>query len=118
MCINYQYSESIPQFITYIRYLGAKKYTINFDVERDPLDEQVFKYIAIQFPLELCGRDSIISAIVQFRYPSDKMQAIINNYLLDSSDEEAVAEFKEMQAWRKHAKEIADRFLAEIQQQD
>ena len=42
------------------------------------------------------------------------MQAIINNHLLDPTDEEHEAEFNEMQAWRKHAKEVADHVLNPI----
>ena len=39
------------------------------------------------------------------------MQSIINNYLLDPTDETIVKEFNEMQAWRKEAKEIAKEAL-------
>lgn len=62
------------------------------------------------------GYDDIISAIVEDKYPTDKMDAIRLNYELakDSSisisDEkraEYLAEFKTMQEWRIHAKEIA-----------
>lgn len=52
-------------------------------------------------------RDRIIAAIITAAYPSDEMQAIINNHLLDPTDEEHEAEFNEMQQWRTHAKEIA-----------
>ena len=59
-------------------------------------------------------RSRLIDAIVTAAYPSDVMQAIINNHLLDPTDEEHEVEFNEMQAWRKHAKEVADTVLNPI----
>lgn len=56
-------------------------------------------------------RDRIIAAIITAAYPSDEMQAIINNHLLDPTDEEHEAEFNEMQQWRTHAKEIASKVM-------
>lgn len=49
--------------------------------------------------------DHLVSAIINKKYSTDKMQAIINNYLLDSVAFKE--EFDEMQAFRKKAKEIA-----------
>lgn len=63
--------------------------------------------------------DAIASAIIEDKYPSDKMDAIRLNFELaqnsavasisldDSKREEYIAEYKEMQEWRIHAKEIA-----------
>lgn len=63
--------------------------------------------------------DAIASAIIEDKYPSDKMDAICLNFelaqnsavasiSLDASKrEEYIAEYKEMQEWRIHAKEIA-----------
>lgn len=63
--------------------------------------------------------DAIASAIIEDKYPSDKMDAIRLNFELaqngavasisldDSKCEEYIAEYKEMQEWRIHAKEIA-----------
>lgn len=53
----------------------------------------------------------LVDTIVSYKYPSDKMQAIINNYLLDSDDEEIKKEFQDMQAYRKWAKEKAKEAL-------
>lgn len=49
----------------------------------------------------------IVDALITFRYPSDKMSAIQNNYLADPEDAEHAQEFTSMQAWRKTAKAIA-----------
>ena len=51
--------------------------------------------------------DSVVQAIVEDAYPSDRMQAVVNNYLHDSSDEENLAEYNAMQEWRQYAKDIA-----------
>lgn len=51
--------------------------------------------------------DGIVNAIVCDHYPADKMQAIINNHLLEGNNEEHEAEFSEMQAWRAKAKSVA-----------
>lgn len=51
--------------------------------------------------------DGIVNAIVCDHYPADKMQAIINNHLLESESKEHQAEFAEMQAWRVKAKRVA-----------
>lgn len=48
-----------------------------------------------------------VSAIVDDGYPSDKMQAVVNNYLLDPADETAKAEMEAMQNWRALAKRVA-----------
>lgn len=47
--------------------------------------------------------DKLISA----KYPSDKMQAIINNYLADPNNPSYINEFNAMQEWRKIAKEAS-----------
>lgn len=63
--------------------------------------------------------DAIASAIIEDKYPSDKMDAIRLNFELaqnsdvasisldDSKRKEYIAEYKAMQEWRIHAKEIA-----------
>ena len=42
----------------------------------------------------------VVDALVQYKYPIDKMQAVINNYLLDATDAYAIEEFNKMQAWK------------------
>ncbi len=48
-----------------------------------------------------------VSAIVDDGYPADKMQAVVNNYLLDPTDETAKAEMEATQNWRALAKRVA-----------
>ena len=56
----------------------------------------------------------ITDAIVCDHYPADKMQAIINNHLLESESKEHQAEFAEMQAWRVKAKRVAKEVVSMI----
>ena len=104
---------------------------INFDVEQvempvtdtaaspDEADEDqeqqngtrvVFEAYVVRVAQPL-SRDGIVNAIVSAAYPQDRMQAIINNHALDEEDDESysehLVEWKEMQQWRKHAKEVA-----------
>lgn len=71
--------------------------------------------VRIEQPLE---RGKIVDAIVSSAYPTDKMQAIINNHFanlakiadgkkLDADDKEHEAEYEAMQSWRTKAKAVA-----------
>ena len=63
--------------------------------------------------------DAIVSAIIEDKYPADKMDAIRLNFELaqngavatievsDEKCDEYLAEYKAMQEWRIHAKEVA-----------
>lgn len=102
---------------------------INFDVEQIELENSMgssegkkttrMAYAAhvvrIEQPLE---RGKIVDAIVSSAYPTDKMQAIINNHFanlakiadgkkLDADDKEHEAEYEAMQSWRTKAKAVA-----------
>lgn len=102
---------------------------INFDVEQIELENSMdssegknttrMAYAAhvvrIEHPVE---RGKIVDAIVSSAYPTDKMQAIINNHFanlakiadgkkLDADDEEHESEYESMQKWRTKAKAVA-----------
>lgn len=77
--------------------------------------------VRIEQPVE---RGKVIDAIVTAVYPTDKMQAIINNHFanlakiadgkkLDADDEEHEAEYDAMQEWRTKAKAVAKNVLEE-----
>lgn len=108
---------------------------INFDVEQVELENGMdssegkkttrMAYAAhvvrIEQPME---RGKVIDAIVTAAYPTDKMQAIINNHFsnlakiadgkkLDADDEEHEAEYIAMQEWRTKAKAVAKDVLEE-----
>ena len=75
--------------------------------------------VRVAHPLE---RDKVIDAIVSAGYPSDKMQAIINNHLvnlatladggkLDNDELSHEEECNAMQEWRKKAKTVASEVM-------
>ena len=108
---------------------------INFDVEQIELanmdSNEVKKasrkayaahVVRIEQPVE---RDKVIDAIVSEAYPTDKMQAIINNHFanlgvvadggtLDADELEHEEEYNDMQEWRKKAKSVASDVMAEL----
>lgn len=86
--------------------------TDNEDAKRTAFSAYV---VRVEQPLE---REKVIDAIVSAAYPSDKMQAIINNHLVNLAtiadggklDEDELSheeEYKAMQEWRKKAKSVA-----------
>lgn len=78
--------------------------------------------VRIEQPVE---RDKVIDAIVSEAYPTDKMQAIINNHFanlgviadggtLDADELAHEEEYNAMQEWRKKAKSVASDVMAEL----
>lgn len=53
----------------------------------------------------------LISAFIREKYSVSQVEAIVNNYLLDMSNEEYLKEFNDMQEWRKEAKSIAKKII-------
>lgn len=71
------------------------------------------------------SRDKVIDAIISEAYPTDKMQAIINNHfanlgvlvdggMLDADELAHEEEYVAMQEWRKKAKSVASDVMAEL----
>ena len=85
-------------------------YVVRFNIIFDTTDG-VWVYDEVDLPYGNPTYDSIVDAMISYKYPIDKMQAIINNYLLDSHDSNAVKEFEEMQQWRKYSKEYAKEIM-------
>lgn len=114
--MKYNYSDIKPLPIIYTRCLGQKVYTINFNIEEVDNDTERYRFSSVTLPVGQYDRATVISAIIRQRYSDDEMQAIINNYLLDPNDAEAVAEFNQMQQYRKFAKKLADEFIEAIKE--
>lgn len=113
--------DNAPKTVEY----EGKNIRINFDVDvtelsstdNDDAKRTAFSayVVRVEQPLE---RGKVIDAIVSAAYPSDKMQAIINNHFanlakiadgkkLDADDEDHEAEYNAMQEWRTKAKSVA-----------
>ena len=97
---------------------------INFDAEQvdkevpaedggQPVIRKVWEAYVVRVE-EPLTRSRIVDATVNAGYPRDKMDAVINNYLLNQKDAEAKQEFNDMQAWRQRAKQLADEVLAAV----
>lgn len=56
------------------------------------------------------SRARIIDAIISSRYDNSEEKAIMNNHLMDPTEDHE-AEFEEYKKWRAHAKAIADHVL-------
>lgn len=87
---------------------GVEEKEVTFPAmgEGDPVVRTIFEAYVTRVSQPVTY-DSVVQAIVEDAYPSDKMQAIVNNYQHDSSNEEYLAEYNEMQEWRIYAKDIA-----------
>lgn len=97
---------------------------INFDVEHDVEQRQqadgdgavgvdIIKAYVVRVHQPLT-RDRIVDAIITAAYPNDKMQAVVNNFLLSPEDDEARQEMADMQAWRQKAKDVADEVMGNL----
>ena len=115
-----QYFDYEPALVTD----EGKNLMICFDVEHgteertqpdseEPVEVEVIKAYVVRVEKPI-NRSVLIDAIVTAEYPADRMQAIINNYLLDMENEERKAEFDAMQSWRAEAKTIATAVMEEI----
>lgn len=91
------------------KYLAQPLYTISYTV-----GEGEDSYRTAICPPGIPDRGQIINAVIRQDYPEDRMEAVINNYLLDPTDEDAKVAFDEMQEFRKSAKEFADSIINEI----
>ena len=60
----------------------------------------------------------LISAFIRERYSVSQVEAIVNNYLLDNTNEEYLKEFNDMQAYRREVKSIAKEIIAFIKDND
>ena len=62
--------------------------------------------------------NNIIDTIIREKYSASQVEAIVNNYLSDTTNEEYLKEFNDMQEWRKQAKSIAKKVNDFIQEND
>lgn len=97
-----------PNFVEQEVVAGRITYYINLDIV---LNGEMYQYEQIVIEYNKFNYSGIVDALITYKYPIDKMQAVINNYLLDPEDAYSVDEFNKMQAWRKEAKEIAKEAL-------
>lgn len=104
------YTATEPKPVETRNHLGMRRRTVNYNIahlgENDPSGHK-FRHKAVTLEPGVWRYDAIVSALVNAEYPTDKMQAIVNNYLADPTDDNALEEMRGVQNWRKSAKIIA-----------
>lgn len=110
--MNKNYSDELPA--PFVQDSATPSRTINFCVEElDGSEEGRYSYYSVSVPLARWNYDGIVNALITAQYPNDKMQAVMNNYLLATREDgtEAIEEFFEMQEWRSICKSTAKSVL-------
>ena len=119
MKINYSHSTSQPALVQSIGTATSPKYQVNFDTEalNEETDGQtVTTYRSLYVQVSSLAYDQLVAAIIQSRYSSNDIEAImLNNMAAIGNTEtlttekraEYVEEYTKLQAWRAHAKEVA-----------
>ena len=101
-------SEIKPDLVEVYIIQATRRYFINIDLQEF---NRIYQWSQVEIPAGKFDYSGIVDALIQYKYPIDKMQAVINNYLLEPNESYAIDEFNAMQAWRKEAKEIAKQAL-------
>lgn len=99
---------NIPNIVDKYTKRGVNYKAVNFNINEV---EYGYEWDSIELLAILWDYSGVVDALIQYKYPIDKMQAVINNYLLEPENPEYITAFNEMQAWRKEAKEIAKEAL-------
>ena len=110
--MNKNYSDELP--VPFVQDPATPSRTINFCVEEQVgREEGRYSYYSVSVPMTRWNYDGIVNALITAQYPNDRMQAVINNYLLATREDgtEVVEEFLEMQEWRSMCKSTAKSVL-------
>ena len=106
--IDNEYSQE-PKLTSYVSF-GKRYITFPIIVEENTFNN-VFTYKPISILKTNYNYGGLVDTFIKMIYSDREMTAIINNYLLDSSNENTIKEFNEMQEVRKEAKELAKEIL-------
>ena len=102
-----------PKMETAYNSFRQKMYILNIDVNEK--EDGTFEYESLTLPAGRFDKATIVSAIIDYRYPRQEMDAVVNNYLhtLSSGEENPkyIEEMKQMQAYRDWAKQYAEELL-------
>jgi len=109
-------SETKPFEFTLHKIDGQLQLTLRFNVELDGSEcHGDCKFHEVSLPLGVMDYGNIVSAVFNDVYTNNQFQAIMANHALDPEDEEHEAEFRQMQEFRKLAKQYAKDVIAEIE---
>lgn len=116
--MNIQTGTTKPEAVTFVKVVGIKQRTINFDVQEK--EDGSFEWVSATLGLGVWNYGAIVTAIIYAKYSSDQIEAINSNMMQLMLDATSVPEDKakeyrnealELQAWRNHAKELAKEYL-------
>lgn len=107
MCIKYQ-----PEPAEWQAIAGqpARRILFGKRTEEQETEGQETGRYSVTVPLAQWDYDHIVTIIIRSRYSADQMEAILNNQVADATSKH-MAEFEEMQEWRKLAKRTAKEVL-------
>lgn len=113
--VGNQYGYPIFEFPIFIDFISGLE--IPEETKQSFQTQSLYRYILVTVQKYNATRNYLIDLFIRQKYSIADMEAIHNNYLLSLSgnyDEQAVAEFNEMQQWRARSKQEADRVLQMI----
>lgn len=108
-------------FRKFVTLPNFKTYDIDRNNVRVRLNENIVGNVVFfeELVTPVINKSVIVNTLITANYPSDKMDAIRNNYDLvrdgvaGEKTEEYTKEYLEMQTWRKEAKKLADEIINE-----
>lgn len=119
MLIERHSGSDTPQLIQKSIKLGINTYRIAVDIIEDIIStegDKQYCWSEIQFHPGIPSYAELVSSIIRCRYSADDIEAITCNHALDDGDEEHLAEWLDMQNWRKEAKTLAKEILRQIEE--
>lgn len=108
-----RYSCIRPQQVERENVYGFFAHTVNYDITELPPDDPAaqagyeWSFRSVRLEPGVWSYDAIVSAIIRAEYPSDRMEAVVNNYLVSPDEGDHRAEFTTLQEHRAKAKRVA-----------
>lgn len=102
-----------PSAIALSRHLGQPVYTLSVFVEEttDEDSNPCYVWQEVTLPVGVWNYGAIVDALVRIQYPSDKMEAVTNNYLANQGDMDSATAYTEMLRYRGECKVLARQLL-------
>ena len=110
--MEWNYGAKQPNIFTKDVVLGQQVATVNCFISKT---DDGYKWKSYTLPPNVLDYDSIANAIISDEYPTDKMQSVINNYLIGKEDPVILKEFNTMQDFRAKAKAEAKAVLEYVE---
>ena len=110
--MNWNYGVEQPSIFIKNIILGQQVATVNCLISKT---DDGYKWKSYTLPPNVLDYDSIANAIISDEYPTDKMQSLINNYLIGKEDPVILKEFNTMQDFRAKAKAEAKAILEYVE---